>query len=32
MRCGGELVDDLMMEYSDDKGYRSSEDGKHIVP
>ena len=32
MRYGSELVDDLMMEYGDEKGYQSEDGGKHIVP
>ena len=32
MRYGGELVDDLMMEYGEEKGYNRNDDAKHIVP
>ncbi len=32
LRNGGKLVDDLMVEHGDEKGYRGEDDGNHIVP
>jgi hypothetical protein len=32
LRGGSELSDDLLMEYGDEKGYDSEDDGQHVVP